>query len=929
MKTILLAAMLCLCGMAKATNYYFSTVSGDDSRTSAQAQNPNTPWKTITKLNAVFSTLVAGDSILFKRGEIFYGSITIGKSGTAANPIKFGAFGTGAKPVISGFVTVSGWTNIAANIWESNSTVSTLASCNVISINGANAAMGRLPKTGYWTIGGTNGNSITDATNLNAGTINWTGAQVVLRKYRWILDKYTITSASGNTVNFTNGGDAIQTGWGYFIQNDVRTLTLQNEWCYNATTKKISIYSAGTPVNVDVPTVDVAVNVNSKDYITFDNINFTGFNSTGINTTSRTGINIQNCDFSYIGVNAIYGYPNSNNLKVTGSTFTEINSRGIHAGSSSNAYISGNTLRNIGHYAGMGSNADDSYTAIISHGDNGEVSYNSITNAGYVGIRWDGNATVIKNNFVNTTNYIKDDGGGIYCYPNQLGPVAQSFTQRTVRDNIVINSLGAIAGGTPSSNASEGMGIYADGTSPNIDFINNTIANCRLGLFLNNSHEVTVSGNTIYDCARGFYLIKYSADVPISNITVANNVFAAKTASQYTAYYEPGDAFMPADFNANNNYYARPMDDNKTIWQDVNGTNVYRTLAEWKTATGEDANSQKSAKTTTNVYDLRFVYNETGVSKTINLVANYLDVKNVAYPGTITLAPYSSALLIKNDAMNIPPMANAGTDKEISVPASVNLNGSGEDADGTIATYTWTKVSGPSAGTLTGASTQTPTLSGLTNGTYKYELRVTDNNGAIGRDTVTVNFATIIVPVILVDFSGIAKPDKTSYLQWRTTSEINSDYFIVERSIDGRNFSQVAIVNAQGNSNSAVDYQLTDNFPSTGINYYRLKIVDNDGRYEYSNIISVTIKNTINGTVVVVSSGAYRNRFEINLNSDKNQFATYALYDAAGRMLYKSDIMLQAGSNGIYKNLNLPESVYYFKLITGDSKIALPLVNRN
>jgi hypothetical protein len=129
MKTILLAAMLCLCGMANATNYYFSTVSGDDSRTSAQAQNPNTPWKTITKLNAVFSTLVAGDSILFKSGEIFYGSITIGKSGTAGNPIKFGAFGTRCKArVISGFVSVSGWTNIAANIWESNSAaVSTLS----------------------------------------------------------------------------------------------------------------------------------------------------------------------------------------------------------------------------------------------------------------------------------------------------------------------------------------------------------------------------------------------------------------------------------------------------------------------------------------------------------------------------------------------------------------------------------------------------------------------------------------------------------------------------------------------------------------------------------------------------------------------------------------------------------------------------------
>ena len=748
MKYLILMVSLFICGTINANNYYFSSSNGDDSRSSVEAQNPATPWKTITKLNSFAGNLNAGDNILFQRGEIFYGSITIGKSGTAVNPIRFGAFGTGAKPVISGFVTVSGWTNIAANIWESNSTVSTLASCNVISINGANAAMGRLPKTGYWNIGSTNGNNITDAENLNASINDWTGAQVVLRKYRWILDKYTITSASGNTVNFTNGGDAIQTGWGYFIQNDVRTLTLQNEWCYNATTKKISIYSTSTPVNVDVPTVDVAVNVNSKDYITFDNINFTGFNSTGINTTSRTGITIQNCDFSYIGVNAIYGYPNSNNLKVTGSTFTEINSRGIHAGSSSNAYISGNTLRNIGHYAGMGSNADDSYTAIISHGDNGEVSYNSITNAGYVGIRWDGNATVIKNNFVNTTNYIKDDGGGIYCYPNQLGPVAQSFTQRTVRDNIVINSLGAIAGGTPSSNASEGMGIYADGTSPNIDFINNTIANCRLGLFLNNSHEVTVSGNTIYDCARGLHLLKYSG-IPISNISVNNNVFVARTTSQYAAYFEPGAANMPSDFSADNNYYARPIDDNSTIWRDQNGTNYYNTLEQWKNYSGQENNSSKSPASITSLNELRFEYNPSNTSQTISLGADYLDIKGTYYNGSITLEPYASAVLIKTSAGNVTPAANAGADQAISLPLnSTTLSGSGNDPDGSITAFLWRKISGPTAGNLTNANAATATATALVQGIYKFELKVTDNSGAIDLDTmqVTVNAAGNLAP---------------------------------------------------------------------------------------------------------------------------------------------------------------------------------------
>src|SRR3712207_2097522 len=99
MKTLLLAVSLCVLNTAGATNYYFSSVSGDDSRTSNQAQNPSTPWKTIDKLNTIFASLLPGDSVLFKRGETFYGSIIVGKSGTSILPITIGAYGTGAKPV--------------------------------------------------------------------------------------------------------------------------------------------------------------------------------------------------------------------------------------------------------------------------------------------------------------------------------------------------------------------------------------------------------------------------------------------------------------------------------------------------------------------------------------------------------------------------------------------------------------------------------------------------------------------------------------------------------------------------------------------------------------------------------------------------------------------------------------------------------------
>ncbi len=929
MKPLLILLSLCISGIANATNYYFSNSIGDDSRTSLQAQNPATPWKSLTKLNTFFSTLVAGDSVLFKKGDTFYGSITVTKSGTNASNISFGAFGTGVKPIISGFTTVDTWTDLGGNIWESSNTVSTLSTCNIISIAGKNFAMGRQPKTGYWTIGSTNGNSITDASKLNAATTNWTGAQVVLRKYRWILEKFTIASASASTINFSNSGDAIQTGWGYFIQNDVRACTQQNDWAYNSTTRKLAIYSSSNPGNIDVPTIDQGITLNSKDYISINNLDFRGFNTTGINTTSRTGIKIQNCDFSFIGVNAIYGYPNSSGLKVVNNTFKEINSRAIHGGSSSNAFFSGNTLLNIGHYAGMGSNGDDSYTGIISNGDNAEVSYNSITNVGYCGIRWDGNAAVIKNNFVNTTNYIKDDGGGIYCYPNQNGPGPQSFTQRTVRDNIVINSIGAIEGGTPSSNASEAMGIYNDGTSPNVDYINNTIANARLGLFLNGAHESTISGNTIYNCSRGLYILNYQPSTGIANLTVNNNILASKDVGQYSAYFEPSGTNMPSSFSANNNVYARPLDDTRTIWQDVNGTNVYRTLAEWKTASGQDVNSQKSPMAVTTAYDLRFVYNETAVSKTISLGANYLDLKNIAYPGTITLAPYSSAVLIKNDATNVLPVADAGIDQVISLPTTVILPGTGIDHDGFISAYSWTKISGPVNGVITGGATNTASVTGMIAGIYKFELRVTDNRGGVGRDTILVNFGSIVVPVILVDFSAAAKSNKTTLLQWKTTSEINSDYFKVEKSADGRNFIQMGIVNAYGNSSTVKNYQMTDYFPEDGMNYYRLKMVDKDGQYQYSNIVNVNFKNVNTASVEIMSTGLYQNHIDIKISSSKEQTASFAIYDASGRMLFNSDIILQKGVNAVYKNMMLPNAVYYFKIVTSEEMLSVPMAKRN
>src|SRR6476661_4313399 len=121
-----------------ASTYYFSSTDGDDSRTSAQAQNSSTPWKSLEKLSSFFSSLQPGDEVLFKKGDVFYGSITINKSGSTESPIILSSYGSGMKPIISGFTNITSWNKLGNNLWESPSYGSDLSTCNIVVINGIN-----------------------------------------------------------------------------------------------------------------------------------------------------------------------------------------------------------------------------------------------------------------------------------------------------------------------------------------------------------------------------------------------------------------------------------------------------------------------------------------------------------------------------------------------------------------------------------------------------------------------------------------------------------------------------------------------------------------------------------------------------------------------------------------------------------------------
>jgi len=234
----LLIILLLIPFFSKATNYY---VSGDGNNA-----NPGTislPWATCAHVNT--RTFSNGDSILFERGFTYSGTLVAQRDG-----LKYGAYGTGDRPIISGFANATSWTNDGGGIYHTNVPTASTALI-VVTINGDLQRIGRFPNTGTTNGGYLTYTSFNSATpSITGGTLatNWTGAEVVIRKNHWIMDRCIVTAISGGTITYTNPTGVINSpypgknNYGYFFQDDIRTLDQFGEWFLNKSTKDLSVY---------------------------------------------------------------------------------------------------------------------------------------------------------------------------------------------------------------------------------------------------------------------------------------------------------------------------------------------------------------------------------------------------------------------------------------------------------------------------------------------------------------------------------------------------------------------------------------------------------------------------------------------------------------------------------------------------------------
>lgn len=650
MKRILaILSFICLAIPAFATDYYIS----NEGSTANNGTSISTSWP-FSKVNSF--TFSPGDNIYFKRGETFYGTITVNQSGTAGNPITFGAYGTGNNPIITGFTTVSSWTNLGSNIWESTSTVSSLSSCKMVTINGVNTPTGRYPNTGWLTYQShVAGTSITSS-SISSAT-DWTGATAVIKKFRYVIDIVPITAQSGSTLTYSgSSGYDGQDGYGFFIENDVRTLDQQNEWYYNPSTKKIRVYSTSTPSNVNVASLDNLFYAVNKSYIVVNGIDFTGANADCFYLGNFANSTIENCNISF-SLNSIGGYQfggTSNNVVIQNNTINYSGNNGISLTAEfAGATISGNTIKNTGLLEGMALSGQTRW-GVNTGGANYTISNNNIDSIGYNGIGFNGSSVLVDKNFVNHFCVIADDGAGIYTGNNQINVV--------ISNNIVINGIGNYSGTTYTTPAANG--IYCDDNSSGMTLLNNSISNVAFAaIFLHQAKNITVTGNTTFNSHIGLLIdrdntVEHTVGINAKhNILIGNNTGTINTLNDQisiwckTSYTTAGDI---AGFgNIDSNIVARPIDDGNTIMGTIYGVaDTYYTLSSWQTYSGFDLHSTKSPKAITSTDSITFVYNATSNTIIKSLSYRYLGVDNIYHGDTITLKPYSSAVLINNVPVN-------------------------------------------------------------------------------------------------------------------------------------------------------------------------------------------------------------------------------------------------------------------------------------
>ncbi|MBN2682330.1 MAG: T9SS type A sorting domain-containing protein [Bacteroidales bacterium] len=259
------------------------------------------------------------------------------------------------------------------------------------------------------------------------------------------------------------------------------------------------------------------------------------------------------------------------------------------------------------------------------------------------------------------------------------------------------------------------------------------------------------------------------------------------------------------------------------------------------------------ASLTTNTYNL-----EVNAGGTLNSDGLLRVWDLTFYNGSFVNLLTNSTTIVLND------LTNMNNSDDVSIDGAVDVTGDFYNGNGGIIAGTGSI----SAGTFTGSGT-----------TFGFSPNSSIPPGS------EIPFP---LPVELISFSALHAEFFGVRLEWTTASEINNSHFIVERSVDGKQFVELTKVMGAGNTSELTHYSAEDTAPENGLAYYRLRQVDYDGTTAFSPIVPFRFESIFSGDMLVFPNPAEKGE-TINVNFeglDPNKEVLVIVNDIMGKLKY-------------------------------------------
>jgi hypothetical protein len=177
----------------------------------------------------------------------------------------------------------------------------------------------------------------------------------------------------------------------------------------------------------------------------------------------------------------------------------------------------------------------------------------------------------------------------------------------------------------------------------------------------------------------------------------------------------------------------------------------------------------------------------------------------------------------------------------------------------------------------------------------------------------------LIVPVELLSFNAEIDIDVVT-LKWSTATETNNLGFEVLSSSDNQKWNTLAFINGNGTTTLIHNYQFTDQIETSGIYFYKLKQIDFDGTYKYSNTIEILINSPTKFTLEQNYPNPFNPTTIVKFDLLKDGLVTLEVYDILGRKI--TTLINEQRTAGRYEQTfdasSLASGVYFYKLQAGD-----------